>query len=148
MPPRVSLAIELLSESLSVCRLAAEAPLPPWTPSAASFCSVTRTANELSLICATAALPPGETFEAREDGWRALRLVGPFAFTEVGILLKVAVPLAAAGVSILPVATYDTDYVLVRETQLPRAVAELRAAGHAVDTGRELADETPRERNR
>ena len=135
----MSLAIELLGESLSVCRLAADAPLPRWVPGASSFCSVTRTADELSLICATATLQPHQPFAAREDGWRALRLVGPFALSEVGILLKVAVPLAAAGVSILALATYDTDYVLVRETQLARAVAELRAAGHSVDARREVA---------
>ena len=69
---------------------------------------------------------------AREDGLRALRLVGPFAFTGVGVLLRVAAPLADAGVGILPVATFDTDYVLVPEARLPDALAALRAAGHAV----------------
>jgi hypothetical protein len=42
-------------------------------------------------------------------------------------------PLAAAGVSILPIAIHDTDYLLVREQQLVRAIAALRIAGHAVN---------------
>jgi hypothetical protein len=61
--------------------------------------------------------------------------VGPFAFTEVGVLLQVAAPLAAAGISILAMATFDTDYVLVQETRLAGAVAELRSAGHTVRDG-------------
>ena len=85
-------------------------------------------------MCATARVPstPAPASLAREDGWRALQVVGPFAFTEVGVLLQVAAPLAAAGISILAMATFDTDYVLVQESQLARAVAELRAAGHMV----------------
>ena len=129
------LRIEVLAEPLSVCRLAASAEVPEWATAAASFCSVTRTADELSVISATAQVPSGASsaaIAAREDGWRALKLVGPFAFTEVGVLLRVAAPLAAAGVSVLPVATFDTDYVLVREAQLGSALAALRAAGHAV----------------
>ena len=132
---RESLGIEVLPEPLTVCRLAADAAIPEWAASAGSFCSVTRTADELSIIGATERVPSGASaagMTAREDGWRALKLVGPFAFTEVGVLLRVANPLAAAGVSILPVATFDTDYVLVREAQLTSALDALRAAGHAV----------------
>ena len=130
-----SLHVEVLPEPLSVCRLAADAALPEWATAAGSFCSVTRTADELSVICATARVPSGASasaLAAREDGWRALKLVGPFAFTEVGVLLRVAAPLAAAGISILPVATFDTDYVLVREAQLTTALAALQATGHVV----------------
>ena len=113
------LSLELLPEPLSVCRLAAGAPLPEWAAHARPFCSVTRTAEELSVICATAEVPAVSALVAREDGWRALRLVGPFAFTEVGVLLRVAAPLADAGVGILPVATFDTDYVC--RTRSPRS---------------------------
>jgi uncharacterized protein YggL (DUF469 family) len=135
---RASLTVQLLPEPLSVCRLAADAVLPEWALRAGSFCGITRTPDELSIICATANVPSDASpavhspLTAREDGWRALKLVGPFALTEVGVLLRVAAPLAAAGISILPVATYETDYVLVRETRLTSAVAELRAAGHVV----------------
>jgi hypothetical protein len=133
------LTVELLPEPLSVCRLAADAVLPEWAVGAGPFCSITRTVDELSVICATSRVPsdPSEAVHpaaltAREDGWRALKLVGPFAFTEVGVLLRVAAPLAAAGISILPVATFETDYVLVPEARLTTALAELRAAGHSV----------------
>jgi hypothetical protein len=67
-----------------------------------------------------------------KSGWRALKIRGPFDLTVVGILVAVAEPLAAEGVSILPVATYDTDYLLVREEQLAQAVEALARAGHRV----------------
>lgn len=121
-----SLIIDVLAGPLSICRLAAGAPIPAWATTAPFF-TVTRTADELSIICATDQVPDEIT---ANSGWRALKLVGPFDLTEVGILLRVATPLAAAGVSMLPVATYDTDYVLVRAPHLAAAVAALREDGH------------------
>ena len=131
-----SLIIDLLAGPLSVCRLAAGAPIPAWA-TAAAFFTVTRTADELSLICATDRVPDGVT---ASGGWRALKIVGPFDLAEIGILLRVAAPLAAAGVSILPVATYDTDYVLVRAPQLAAAVAALRGDGHELRMPEALTD--------
>ena len=133
-PVREPLTLAVLAEPLSVLRFPADADVPEWALHAGSFASVTRTADELSVVCATARVPstPSPAGTERDDGWRALKVVGPFAFTEVGVLLQVAAPLAAAGISILAMATFDTDYVLVQETQLARAVAELRAAGHTV----------------
>ena len=131
---RAPLTLDVLAERLSVLRFSADADVPGWALRAGSFGSVTRTVDELSVVSATVNVPsmPLPAGTAREDGWRALMVVGPFAFTEVGVLLQVAAPLAAAGISILAIATFDTDYVLVQETQLARAAAELRAAGHTV----------------
>ncbi len=130
------LKLEALAEPLSVCRLPADAVVPEGVLGAIApggFCSVTRTADELSIICPTSRVPADAgAAMAREDGWRALKLVGPFAFSEVGVLLRVAAPLAAASISILPVATFDTDYVLVPESAFTRALAELEKAGHTV----------------
>lgn len=129
LPP---LTIALLPEPLSICRLAPEAAVPAWAL-AAPFCTVTRTRAELSLICASGRVPAAGLADGLvSHGWRALMLVGPFDFAEVGVLLRVAGPLAAAGVSVMPVATYDTDYVLVRAPQLAAALDALRAAGHVV----------------
>jgi hypothetical protein len=130
-PTRVSpLTLEILAEALSVCRFAPDAAVPEWALGAGTFGNVTRTSDELSIVCATARVSSATS--SREDGWRALKVIGPFAFSEVGVLVQVAVPLAAAGISILAMATFDTDYVLVRETRLADAVAELRRAGHLV----------------
>ena len=121
-------AIVVQPEPLSICRLPGDAPIPAWATQRAFF-SVTRTSGELSVVCASIQVPPGVT---AHDGWRALKLVGPFDLLLVGILLGVAEPLAAAGVTVFPIATYDTDYLLVRHDQLNAAVVALRGTGHDI----------------
>lgn len=116
----------LLPGRYSVCRLAADAEMPGWALGG-EFISITRTAGELSLVCHEAVVPAGVRCE---PGWRVLRLEGPFAFDQVGILLAVLSPLAEAGVSVFAISTFDTDYVLVKEHLLEQARAALAAAGH------------------
>ena len=122
------LELELLPGLHAVCRLDARAAIPAWAVIGA-FTSVTRTPDELSVICAAAAVPGGVTVER---DWRVLRVAGPLDFELTGVAAALTTPLAAAGVSVLPVATYDTDYLLVRESALADALAALAAAGHNV----------------
>ncbi len=121
-------ALRVLGERLSICRLDAGEEVPAWA-TGGPFFSVTRTRDELSVVCPDDVVPPGIS---RERGWCALRLEGPFDLSMVGILASVAVPLAEAGASIFAVSTFDTDYVLVREEQLDLAVGTLRARGYKV----------------
>jgi uncharacterized protein len=120
--------LQVLPQIMLICRLAPDAQLPAWATDGALW-SVTRTSDELSILCAAAAVPA----DVRAEGpWRALRVTGTLDFALVGILSSIAAPLAAASVSIYAISTFDTDYVLVRATQLAEAVAALRAAGHTV----------------
>ena len=80
-------------------------------------------------MCPAAQVPPGT--QAERD-WRLLKVAGPFAFGTVGILASVTGPLARAGISLLAVATFDTDYVLVKAERLDDALRVLEAAGHTV----------------
>jgi hypothetical protein len=124
-----SYTLTLLPKPLAVCRLPADAPLPPWAR-AGEFLSVTRTAEELSIIRAQDGVPP-EVPGVR--GWRGLKIEGPFALeTTVGVLAALSAVLAEAGVSLLVVGTYDTDYLLLPEARLAEALAALRRAGHLV----------------
>lgn len=122
----IVLRLSLLPERYGVCRLAPDLEVPRWVHGG-SFSSVTRTENELSLVCAEAMIPPEIHCER---GWRVLRLEGPFAFDMIGVLLAVLAPLAQAGVSVFTLSTFNTDYVLVSETSLARAGAALKRAGH------------------
>jgi hypothetical protein len=70
-----------------------------------------------------------------ERGWRGLRVAGAMPFTAVGVLASLTIPVAAAGVSLFAVSTFDTDYVLVKADDLAKAVDALRAAGHTVEGG-------------
>ena len=123
------MTLDVLPGRLAVCRLDADAPVPAWALEAQAPSSFTRTAGELSVICREEAVPAGVT---QRGGWRALAVRGQLDFALTGVLASIASPLAAAGVAILALATYDTDLVLVLDSELNRAVAALRGAGHEV----------------
>ena len=113
--------------------MAADAPWPSWLPTD-GFVSVTRTESELSIVCASDAVPDGSIDGANvaETGWRMFRFEGPFAFDLTGILASVANPLAEVGIGIFALSTYDTDYLLVKDSNFDGAVETLVAAGHTV----------------
>jgi hypothetical protein len=123
------LTLDLFDGRYAICRLGPGQPVPNWAWHG-PLASVTRTPDELSVICAEAVVPA--TVEHVERGWRALRVAGPLDFGMVGVMAQLVAPLAEAGISILALATFDTDYLLVREPDLARAVAALRSAGHRV----------------
>lgn len=127
------LNLQLLEGPLAVCRLASKEPIPGWAYSAGPLCSITRTSEELSVVCGEAAVPMGLRCER---GWRALKVQGPLDFGLTGILDALTDPLAQAGISIFALSTFDTDYLLVREAWLEEALAALRAAGHSLETSR------------
>lgn len=120
------LDLRVLPEALAVCRLPAGAPVPAWALAGGWF-AVTRTADELSVVCAEA-LAPADV--QAERGWRLLQVQGPLDFGLTGVLAALAVPLGQAGVSLFAVSTYDTDYVLVKADRLAAALTALTAAGH------------------
>jgi uncharacterized protein len=124
----MSLHLTLLRGDYAVCRLESGQPVPDWAWTG-EFVSVTRTADELSIVCDVNAVPDGVRLEA---GWACLKLQGPFAFELTGILSSVLEPLRDAGVGIFAVSTFDTDYVLLKRAQLGVGNAALEAAGHSV----------------
>ncbi len=126
------LVLDLVDPALAVCRLGAGAEVPAWvgldTPGPVS---VTRTADELSLVLPQDRVPDGV---AAERGWRAMAVRGPLDFSLVGILAALTAPLARVEVPVFALSTHDTDWLLVREPDLATAIAALDAAGHRVHT--------------
>lgn len=125
--PGLRLELHLHPWRLAVCRLARETTWPRWA--AGPLVAVVRTPDELSVVCNEAAVPPGVRYEG---GWRVFEVEGPLALAEVGILARLASDLAAAGVALCALSTFDTDWLLVREAKGEEAVRALRAAGHRV----------------
>jgi len=126
MPHRLKLSV--LEGMFAVCRLDPVGGIPGWATKGPWF-SVTRTEEEMSIVCAESNVPAGVT---RAGGWRALKLEGPFDFALTGIVDSVVRPLAEAGVSVFVLATYDTDYVLVGADRVESTAAILRAHGHTI----------------
>jgi hypothetical protein len=121
--------LHVLEETLAIARLNGDAAVPAWV-AGRDFLAVVRTQRELSIVCRDDAVPATHT--EVERGFRALAVSGTLDFALTGIVASLAAPLAAAGISIFGISTYDTDHILVRNERLDDAKAVLAAAGHTV----------------
>ncbi len=126
--PHDSLILLPVDGTFAICRLEPSTPIPSWATTG-DFSSITRTAEELSIVCRQDAVPEGTQCER---GWRCVRVAGTLPFSAVGILVALTAPLAEAGISVFALATFDTDYLLVKAQDLERSVDVWRRQGHTV----------------
>jgi len=126
--PTRRLELSLLRERYAISRLAADAAIPVWAMGGAFF-SITRSGDELSIVCELARVPVGVQSQL---GWRVFKVHGPFVLTEIGVLSALAAPLAEAKLSLFAISTFDTDYLLVASETLSAAIAALERAGHKI----------------
>ena len=123
-----TLAMTVLDERLAICRLYAGGEIPAWA-TGDSFFSVTRTADELSIVCREERVPSGIK---QDGGWTCYKFQGPFEFGETGIMLSVIRPLSENGIGIFVVSTFDGDHLLIKTVDEPKARELLQAAGHTL----------------
>jgi hypothetical protein len=127
MSARPTLTLHLLPGTFAVCQLPPDTPAPDWITG--DLVSVTRTSEELSVVCEEKGVPPALR---KQGSFRRLKVSGPLDFATTGVIAALAGPLADAGISLFPLGTYDTDYLLIRQADLERTVAALRNAGHEI----------------
>jgi hypothetical protein len=120
------LTLDVLDVTLAICQLEPGSEVEEWSGGTGIF-SVMRTDDEVTIVCSEDRVPEGVKCS---KGWKCIHLVGHFEFTEVGILSQLALPLAGANIPIFVMSTFNTDYILVRTQDLPRASESLRMAGH------------------
>jgi hypothetical protein len=125
-PKGSQLKFRWLPGPYAVVRLPSDTTVPDWARKG-DFTSITRTGDELSIVCPAASLPKDVDSGRR---WMCLKLEGPFPFSQIGVLLSFIKPLSNNGVPIFAISTYDTDYVLVQEEFAGVALNALQVAGH------------------
>lgn len=123
-----TIRLDLLPDAYAVARLDPGADVPEWA-SSGDLISITKTQDELSILCRESLQPPDVQ---AQRGFRCFRVAGPLAFTEVGVLDSLAHPLAEADVSIFVLSTYDTDYLFLPEDDLELGIKVLSDAGHSI----------------
>ena len=128
MPQTFTLTI--LAETFAVSRLDKRTSVPTWACSGIWW-SVTRTNDELSIVCPEAQVPAEV---ASNRGWKCLKVAGPLNLTLSGVLASLLEPLAQAGISVFSVSTFDTDYLLVKTENLAATAKLLSVAGHQILT--------------
>lgn len=139
--------IKLLDGKFAVCRLNNKSKIPTWI-NTEKFYSITKTEDELSLVCEVSSIPK-EYLDSSilntniedsteidaimiELGWEILKIVGPLDFSLIGILSKISTLLADNGISIFAISTYDTDYILIKEDSIDKACEFLVADGYTL----------------
>ena len=128
-----NLNLSLLEGRFAVLQLDPSSSIPVWALEDGFF-TVSRTSEELSIVCLESNVPFNSDLKLERD-WACLKLQGPFEFSLTGILLSVLEPLAQVNVGIFALSTFNTDYVLVKAERLERAIVALEDAGHSVARG-------------
>ena len=113
---------------LAVCRFAPQDAVPPWALRR-QFFAVTRTPQELSIVCDAAQVPPDVK---QQSGFICLEVQGPIDFSVVGVLAGISAVMAQAAISIFAISTYDTDYILLNKAELAKAAQALEKAGYRI----------------
>jgi len=115
-------SLSILPEKLAIFHLSKKSPIPSWVLEGNEFFSITQTPDEISVVCAQDKIRPGIL---AEKDWRALKVQGPLGFSLTGIVASLSKPLAESKISILYISTYETDYILVEEKNLEKAIEVL-----------------------
>jgi len=113
----MKLKLQILPEKFAICHFDRDTKIPDWAKEI-YFCSITRTNDELSIVCPQDKIPGGVLCE---KNWRCFKVEGPLGFSLTGIISSLSKPLADAKISIFYISTYETDYLFVEEKNLKRA---------------------------
>jgi hypothetical protein len=124
----MKLSLLVLDPIFAICSLKRDNPLPDWATSS-DFYSITRTYDELSIVCPQDQVPAGVDIN---KNWRCLKVQGPLGFSITGILASISMPLSTEGVSVFVFSSYDTDHIMVKQYELEKAIDVLQKAGHTV----------------
>lgn len=124
----VRITLKALTGGYAIARLQNDAPLPPWADGD-GFVSISRTEDELSIVCLSERIPDGTQID---EGWICFKFQGPFAFGQTGIVLSVVQPLSTNGMGIFVVSTFDGDHLLVKQADAEKARSTLLRAGHSL----------------
>lgn len=122
------LTMKLLNDKYGVCRLDKSELIPGWAQNS-DFFSITKTSDELSIVCSQDDIP--DDIKCEKD-WRMLKILGPLDFSLIGILSSISTILAQKGISIFAISTYDTDYILVKNKDIDNAIAALIAERYEI----------------
>lgn len=122
------LTLQVADNEITIHRFSSDHKIP-LDQLTSNFLSITRTEDELSIACdSTIKLPS----KLAENGWKALKVLGPLDFSLTGILANISKILAEASISIFAISTYDTDYILVKSEALSTAITALKTNDYQI----------------
>lgn len=121
--------LKILDSTFSVVKISPTETIPLWALNSDVF-SITRTDEELSIVCPSERIPMNGVFKDIENDWKCIRVKGVLDFNLTGILSSLANPLAENKISIFAISTFNTDYLLIKSHSIEKAKAVLENEGH------------------
>ena len=122
------LKLTLLKDKYGICALPNTAQIPEWALMQ-SLISITRTKEELTIVCQQDLIPS----QYQSDlNWRCFRVDGTFDLNQIGVISSISLPLTQAGISIYVISTYNTDYFLVQEEKVKQTISVLSDSGYSI----------------
>jgi hypothetical protein len=120
----------LLQQGFTLHRFGADTRIPMPVLSL-QFTFIIRSRDELSIL-----VPDSVVLDSTrmETGWRGIMVDGPLEFEEIGVLAGLSLALAEAGIAILAMSSFETDYLFVKSEQLDRGITALAQAGYTCST--------------
>jgi uncharacterized protein len=125
----MEMELKILIDTYAICKFKPDSDMPEALINY-DFFSVTKAQDELSIVCKQSEIIAGE-FEINKD-WRILKIIGPLDFSLVGIIAEISGLLSKSKISIFTISTYDTDYILVKNKNLEKAVEVLESNGKKI----------------
>lgn len=122
------LNLKLLNREFGIVRLKSSEKIPEWAIINDIY-SITRTETELTIVCPSNRIP--KNFQS-DIGWKCLKVEGSFDLNEIGIIASISNTLSQNGISIYVFSSYDTDFILIKDNNIEKAIKSLRSKGHSV----------------
>lgn len=120
----------LLKDLYSIYRLKKDSAIPDWTYES-EFYSLTRTKDELSIVCKQVANTMDDKIKI-DSHWRILKINGPLDLSMIGIIAEISNLLKENKIPIFTISTYDTDYILVKNQNIDKVLTVLKNNGHKI----------------
>ena len=121
--------LKILDSTFSIVKIPPTETIPSWATKCDIF-SITRTNEELSIVCPSELLPSNEEIREVENDWKCIKVEGILDFSLTGILSSLANTLAENKISIFAISTFNTDYLLVKGHSIEKARVVLENEGH------------------
>jgi hypothetical protein len=125
----VKIRLKQLEGIYAIAQIDHREKIPEWVDGD-GFVSISRTDDELSLVCLQQRIPPEITIDKE---WTCFKFLGPFAFGDAGVILSVIRPLSENGMGKFVVSTFNGDIMLLKSDDVPSAIKLLQQAGHSIE---------------
>lgn len=123
-----AISLTLLPEHLSIFRFDPSVPLTS-LGGLTEVWSITRTRRELSVVAEEGACSAADE---EDPGWRCLYVDGPIPFNLTGVVAGITTAIAAQGLPVFVLSTFDSDLILLRSESLDEALPALKDSGYMV----------------